>query len=71
MKPTTHLAIAFCVVGFLLFHFSDFVFELLQFVAGSVGISAIQFAAHIGVEAVQVASRIGPIAVHFTTGWIR
>lgn len=47
----------------MLFHFSDFVFEVLQFVICPVGIAAIQFTAHIGVEAVQIASGIGPFAV--------
>lgn len=51
-KPTTHLAVAFCVVGFLSFHFSYFVFEILQFIGGTIGISPIQFAAYIGVEAI-------------------
>lgn len=55
MKPTTHLAIAFCVVGFFLsVHLGDFVFEILEFVVGTIGVAAIQFAPHIGVEAVQI-----------------
>lgn len=51
-KLTTHLVVAFCVVGFLSFHFSYFVFEILQFIGGTIGISPIQFAAYIGVEAI-------------------
>ena len=68
-KPTTLMAIACCVVGFfLLVHFSDFVFEILDFIVGTIGIAAIQFAPHIRAEAVQITSGIGPVAVNSTPG---
>ena len=61
-------ALPFAWWAYFLFHFSNFIFEILEFVAGSISVTAIQFATHIRVEAVQIASGIGPVAVNSTPG---